>query len=148
MYGLKQAPWAWKKRIICFLKEIDFKKCVFENGVYVKKDTNESLIILCIYVKDFFITSSDKGFISRFKGELMKEFEMTDLDLMTYFLCIEFYKSKKGLLMHQSRHALEILKKFEIEHCNVAITPNEPVIEEWGWERCQYNSIYEVDWIL
>lgn len=27
--------------------------------------------------------------------------------------------------MHQRRYALEILKKFEIEHCNVAITAGE-----------------------
>lgn len=28
--------------------------------------------------------------------------------------------------MHQRRYALEILKKFEKEHCNVDITPTEP----------------------
>lgn len=47
---------------------------------------------------------------------------MDDLDLMTYFFDIEFHKYEKGLLMHQMRYALEILKKFEMENCNVAIT--------------------------
>lgn len=51
---------------------------------------------------------------------------MTDLGLMTYLLSIEFYKSKKGLLMHQRRYLLEILKKFEMEHCDAAITSVEP----------------------
>ena len=54
----------------------------------------------------------------------MKEFEMTDLGLMTYFLDIEFHKSEKGLLVHQRRYDVEILKKFEMEHCNVVITNN------------------------
>lgn len=51
---------------------------------------------------------------------------MTDLGLMTYFLGIEFHNSKMGLLMHQSRYALEILKRCEMEHCNAVISPTEP----------------------
>lgn len=51
---------------------------------------------------------------------------MTDLGLMTYFLGIEFHKSEKGLLMHQMRYSLEILKKFEMEHCKVKTTYAEP----------------------
>lgn len=54
---------------------------------------------------------------------------MTDLGLMTYFLGIEFYKSKGGLLMNQRRFALEILKKFEIEHYNAAINPAKPRLQ-------------------
>ena len=45
---------------------------------------------------------------------------------MTYFLDIEFHKSKRGLLMHQIRHALDILKKFKIDYCNASITLVEP----------------------
>lgn len=75
------------------------------------------------------IIESDESLISKFKSELMTEFEMTNLGLMTYFLGVEFYKSKKGLLMHQRRYALDILKKFEMEHCNVVITPVEPRLQ-------------------
>lgn len=56
----------------------------------------------------------------------MKKYEMTDLCLITYFLGIEFYKSKKGLNMHQRTYAFEILKKFEIKHCKVVVTPAKP----------------------
>ncbi|XP_058727181.1 uncharacterized protein LOC131598615 [Vicia villosa] len=63
--------------------------------------------------------------ISKFKNELMKEFEMIDIVLMTYFFGIEFHKSKKRLLMYQKRYALEILKNFEMEHFNATITPTE-----------------------
>lgn len=60
----------------------------------------------------------------------MKEFEMTELGLMTYFIDFEFYKSKKGLIMHQRRYALEFLKKFEMERCNIAITLTEPRLRQ------------------
>lgn len=52
-------------------------------------------------------------------NDLMKEFDMTDLVHITYFLGIEFQKTSKGLLMHPKRYALEILKKFEMEQYNV-----------------------------
>lgn len=80
---------------------ICFQKCVSEHGVYMKKDTIEGVIIFCLYVDDLLITGSDEGCITKFKSGLIKDFEMTDLGLMTYFLGIEFYKSKKGLLKHQ-----------------------------------------------
>lgn len=44
---------------------------------------------------------------------------------MAYFLGIEFHKFEKGLLVHKKRYALEIFKKFDMEHCNVDITPEE-----------------------
>lgn len=72
------------------------------------------------------ITGNNEGCIYKFKTELMKEFEMINLGPMTYFLGINFHKSKKRLVMHQRRHALEILKKFKMEYCNVAITPTGP----------------------
>lgn len=86
---------------------------------------NEGLIILCHYVDDLLITISDEECISKFKSGLMKEFEMTGLGLVTYFLGIKFYKSNKGIIMHQRRYVLEILKKFKMENCNIFITPIE-----------------------
>lgn len=44
------------------------------------------MIIPCIYVDDLLIMGNNEGYIAEFKGDLMKEFEMTDLDLVTYFL--------------------------------------------------------------
>lgn len=123
LYGLRQAPRAWNKRIDSFLIDISFKRCVSEHGVYVRTDTKEGVIILCLYVDDLLITNSCEKSISRFIGELMAKFEMTDLGVMTYFLGMEFHKSKMGLLMHQRRYALEILKRCEMEHYNASITP-------------------------
>ena len=50
---------------------------------------------------------------------------MSDMGDISYFLGIEFYKSGRGLMMHQSRYASEILKRFEIEECNSTSTPAE-----------------------
>jgi hypothetical protein len=125
LYGLKQAPRAWNKRIVSFLSAMGFLKCTTEHGVYVKKSSSDNLIILCLYVDDLLITGSDENEISDFKVELMREFEMTDLGHISYFLGIEFYKSSRGLLMHQKRYASEVLKRFDMVNCNHAVTPAE-----------------------
>src|SRR4051812_10760335 len=50
---------------------------------------------------------------------------MSDLGEISYFLGIEFYKSSRGLMMHQRRYASEILKRFKMEECNLTSTPAE-----------------------
>ncbi|XP_050890732.1 uncharacterized protein LOC127096165 [Lathyrus oleraceus] len=80
-------------------------------------------------VDDLLIIGSNEKCISKFKSELMEEFNMNNLGLMTYFLGIEFHKSKRGLLMHQRRYALEILENFEMEHCNASIASAEPRLQ-------------------
>lgn len=76
-------------------------------------------MILCLYVDNLLITGNNKGYITKFKGELMEEFEMTDHGLMIHFLGIEFHKSGEGA----SKEVCTC--KFEMEHYNVVITPAE-----------------------
>ena len=87
------------------------------------------MLILCLYVDDLLITGSCKKEIEDFKGDLNKEFEMSDLGDISYFLGIEFYKSGRGLMMHQRRYACEILKRFEMQDCNLTSTPSEPRLQ-------------------
>lgn len=60
--------------------------------MYVKKDSNEGVIILCLNMDDLLITGNAEFCISKFKAEPMKEIEMNGLGLMTDFFGIEFYK--------------------------------------------------------
>lgn len=59
LYGLKQAPRAWNKRIDNFLRQQHFVKCKAEYGVYVKNSKDSDLILICLYVDDLIVTSSN-----------------------------------------------------------------------------------------
>lgn len=50
---------------------------------------------------------------------------MSDLENLSYFIGIEFYKSSRGLTMDQRRYVCEILKRFEMQYCN----PTSPLVE-------------------
>ncbi|PNX90300.1 copia-type polyprotein, partial [Trifolium pratense] len=124
LYGLKQAPRAWNKRIDRFLIQQGFKKCTVEYGVYVKNSSISGSLIICLYVDDLLVTGSDSSEIEKFKATVNKEFEMIDLgSLLSYFLGLEFVKTSKGMIMHQQKHAMEILDRFEMNECKSVSNP-------------------------
>lgn len=71
------------------------------------------------------VTGSSEEEIQRFKQFMMAEFEMTDLGKLSHFLGLEFNQVQKGVFMHQSRYAQEILKRFGMMNCNSVSTPAE-----------------------
>ena len=62
---------------------------------------------------------------NKVKHLLMKQFEMTDLGQLSYFLGIEFKETEAGVVMHQSKYAIDLLVKFQKSNCNPAATPAE-----------------------
>jgi hypothetical protein len=56
---------------------------------------------------------------------MMKEFEMTDLGRLSYFLGMEFKHTTEGVVLHQKKCPSEMLKKFDMLKCNPAVTPME-----------------------
>lgn len=54
---------------------------------------------------------------------------MSDLGNIPYYVGIKFYKSSRGLMLHQRRYAREILKIFEMEDHNATLTPVEPRLQ-------------------
>jgi len=125
LYGLKQAPRAWNKRIDSFLVQQEFVKCKFEYGVYVKKGIEGNQLLICPYVDDLIVTGSDVNKIEAFKSQMMREFEMSDLGKLTYFLGMEFIEVAEGLVMHQMKYASDILKRFNMMNCNSSSSPAE-----------------------
>lgn len=56
---------------------------------------------------------------------MMREFEMTDLGLMSYFLGIEVVQKEDGIFICQKRYATEFLKNFSMYGCNPVRTAIE-----------------------
>nr|KYP66838.1 Retrovirus-related Pol polyprotein from transposon TNT 1-94 [Cajanus cajan] len=125
LYGLKQAPRAWNKRVDTFLHSVGFQKCSVEHGVYVKMVSSTKILIICLYVDDLLITGNSSADIESLKQSLKKEFEMTDLGILSYFLGLEFAYTEKGIFMHQKKYISEVLKRFNMMGCNPAETPAE-----------------------
>ncbi|XP_050910014.1 uncharacterized mitochondrial protein AtMg00810-like [Lathyrus oleraceus] len=81
--------------------------------------------MVCLYVDDILLTGSYEHEIAKFKKVLMNEFEITDLRKMTYFLGMKFMYSENGIILHQLKYELELLKRFELLNYKVVVTPVE-----------------------
>jgi hypothetical protein len=86
LYGLKQDQRAWNERIDNFLIKLGFIICTSEHKVYVKGSSSDDLIILCLYADDLLIARSNKDILKKFKSNIVREFEMSDVGDLSYFL--------------------------------------------------------------
>ncbi|CAL0306597.1 unnamed protein product [Lupinus luteus] len=105
--------------------QLGFTKCTTEHGVYVKGNHIAEILIICLYVDDLLITSGEVKNIQAFKEEMQAEFEMSDLGELSYFLGMEFRRTNRGILMHQTKYATDVLKRFQMMNCNTVATPIE-----------------------
>ena len=121
LYGLKQAPRAWYSRIDEHLLKHDFKKSLSESTLYMRT-SNYDCIVVSLYMDDLFVTGNNLSMIDKFKAEMMKVFEMTDLGEMSYFLGMEVQQNQRGIFIGQQIYAKEILKKFKMEECKSMTT--------------------------
>lgn len=70
------------------------------------------------------ITGSDHDEITRFKEE-MKEFLMSDLGLLSFYLGIEAHQGRDGITLNQGNYATHILDIAGLRNCNSSPTPME-----------------------
>ncbi|GJV07472.1 retrovirus-related pol polyprotein from transposon TNT 1-94 [Tanacetum coccineum] len=128
LYGLKQAPRAWNTRIDKYFQGHGFTKCLSEYALYVKFE-NKSILLACLYVDDLIFTENSQSMIDELKKSMTREFDMTDIGLMSYYLGIEVKQTDKGIFICQERYANEILKMFGMDKCNPIGTPIENKIK-------------------
>jgi hypothetical protein len=81
---------------------------------------------LGVYVDDLIITGGNPEIIKLFKQQMMSEFEMTDLGLLSYYLGIEVDQKEDHITVKQSTYAKKVLGQFEMAECNSSKYPMEP----------------------
>nr|GEW98811.1 ribonuclease H-like domain, reverse transcriptase, RNA-dependent DNA polymerase [Tanacetum cinerariifolium] len=117
LYGLRQAPRAWNIELDNTLKSLDFKKCTLEQAIYTKT-SKDSTLLIGVYVDDLIITGTPNKEIDKFKAQMEEKFEMSDLELLAYYLGIEVTQTDGDISIKQSAYANKILKEAGINSSN------------------------------
>ncbi|GJT47211.1 zinc finger, CCHC-type containing protein [Tanacetum coccineum] len=128
LYGLRQAPRAWNSRLDRCLKQLGFKRCQQEYTVYTRNKDGKILIV-GVYVDDLIVTGSCSDEIRYFKEQMNKEFKMSDMGLLSYYLGIEVSQYEDRITLKQAAYVKTILKKTGMEDCNACTYPMEPKLE-------------------
>ena len=83
---------------------------------------NGDILIICLYVDDLIFIGKNPGMFEDFKKVMTKEFEMTNIGLMAYYLGIEVKQMEDGIFISQEGYEEDILKKFEMLNSNLVST--------------------------
>jgi hypothetical protein len=122
LYGLKQAARAWYERLRDFLIEKRFKIGTVNTTLFTKKH-NDDIFICQVYVDDIIFGSTNDCHCKEF-GELMsKEFEMSMIDELTFFLGFQVKQMKDETFLSQEKYTKDLLKRFKMEKCKPTKTP-------------------------
>ena len=123
--GLKQAQRAWYSRIDGYFLKNGSVKYSYEHAIYVKIKESGDTLIVCLYMDDLIFTGNNPKMFRDFKQAMIKEFEMTNIGLISYYLGIEIKQGKDEIFMNQKKFAMEVLKKFKMEDCARVNAPIE-----------------------
>ena len=88
-----------------------------------RKESRGKLLIVAIYVDDLFVTGNSAKEINDFKKDMSKNFEMSDLGLLTYYLGLEVRQSSDYVMINQEAYARRILKEAAMDECNSTCIP-------------------------
>eukprot|EP00253_Pinus_taeda_P016032 PITA_16032 len=122
LYGLKQAPRAWYYQLDKYLNQQGFTKGSTYSNLYIKID-NDQLLILVVYVDDIIFGSNEEDISQNFALVMQKEFEMSMLGELTYFLGLQVQQNKDGIFLSQTKYLKQILKKYGMEDLKPVCTP-------------------------
>ncbi|WVZ84665.1 hypothetical protein U9M48_031670 [Paspalum notatum var. saurae] len=115
LYGLKQAPRAWYARLKSFCSSPDKTLFLLSRG----GDT----LIVQIYVDDIIFGGSSHALVSSFAEQMSREFEMSLMGELQFFLGLQIKQGLEGTFVHQAKYTRDILKKFNMGDSKPMTTP-------------------------
>lgn len=122
LYGLKQAPRAWFQRFALYLQRLGFTTSKSDASLFIfQRGTQQAFLLL--YIDDIILTASSTPLLNTIISALRKEFSMTDLGVLHYFLGISVRKTSQGLHLSQEKYVYDILQRANMANCNSARTP-------------------------
>jgi hypothetical protein len=121
LYELKQASWAWYARLKMFLVENGYVMGSVEKTIFTINHGTDFLLAQ-IYMDDIIFGGSSHSHMSRFQKMMKKEFQMSMMGELTFFLGIQVKQTNQGTFVHQAKYTKDLMKKFNIAELKLVST--------------------------
>jgi len=94
LYGLKQSPRMWNRKIDDYLLGAGFTRLNADHGIYSRR-TDDSLAILALYVDDLIILANSVDTMISIKLGLQSTFDMSDIGELNHCLGLKVTRDRK-----------------------------------------------------
>jgi hypothetical protein len=93
-----------------------------DKTLFTLKRDNDFLLVQ-IYVDDIIFGQSSDVLVSRFQEIIEKEFQMSMMGELTFFLSIQVKQTKQSTFIHQAKYTKDLMKKFNMTELKLVSTP-------------------------
>ena len=122
IYGLRQAPRAWNKKLCGDLQLAGFRPLVHAESVF-RSTAPTSLVVIVIYVDDILVISHDLQAVEQVKSLLSSLYTIKDLGDAEYFLGVKIERLSHEIKLTQTAYIASMLERFNMVDCKPAPTP-------------------------
>ena len=125
VYGLKQAPLEWNRKLTATLTELGFGPSSADPCLFVRAQPSRMFII--VYVDDMIIVAEDPAALTTVKQDLSSRLLCKDLGELKHYLGMEMTRDRaaRTISLSQSFYVNSVLQRFGM----VAATPVSTPIE-------------------
>jgi len=104
------------------LLEKAFSRGNVDNTLFSKRKGKDILLVQ-VYVDDIIFGSTNDTICQEFSKLMQGEFEMSLMGELTFFLGLQIKQTRDVIFLSQTKYALELLKKFDLQDCKSISTP-------------------------
>ena len=128
LYGLRQAPRAWHKRLSTALQERGFLPTILDASMYQIAPEGNMATFLLVHVDDVVILAPDGLQAKLAKQAIMVPFDARDLGPLQHFCGITFVRDRaaRTITVLQSHYIANLVDRFGIAKARSASTPLPP----------------------
>ncbi|WVZ93913.1 hypothetical protein U9M48_039863 [Paspalum notatum var. saurae] len=83
----------------------------------------KDLLIVQIYMDDIIFGGSSHALCSKFSERMSREFEMSMMGELQFFLGLQIRQTPQGTFVHQSKYTRDLLRKYEMADASPQMTP-------------------------
>ena len=131
LYGLKQAGRRWYQKLVEIMTKLGFSRCEGDQAVFYRRcEKTNVLIIVLVHVDDCSIVGKTRALIARFKVEIAKFVDITDMGELSWILGVEIkrIREERRILLSQRSYLDSIQRRYGLEDLKPITTPMDPNI--------------------
>ncbi|GJU33210.1 retrovirus-related pol polyprotein from transposon TNT 1-94 [Tanacetum coccineum] len=100
----------------------NFSKGSVDPTLFIHKEGKE-LLLVQVYVDDIIFVASTLELCDLFAKIMCSKFKMSMMGKISFFLGLQIFQNPRGIFINQSKYALESLKKYGFDSCDIVGTP-------------------------